>query len=83
MNFEETAVFVAKDLMPKSSAHWLRASFAIVIASVGLADIILSRFVREGPWEWMPLLMVFGGVGILFTSTVIAVAKALLPWKTK
>ena len=83
MNFDETVNMLAVDLNPKSSGHWLRVGFAIAIASVGLADIILSRFVREGPWEWMPLLMVFGGVGILFTSTVISVAKALLPWKTK
>jgi len=85
MNFDKTAAYVAADLKPKSGADWVRVVFATSICFVGLTDIVVTRIVREppGPWEWMPLLLIFGGAGLLFTGSVIAIAKALLPWKSR
>lgn len=85
LNESQMVQAVKSDLTPKSGSHWARVVFSIAICFVGLIDIVVSRWVRDPPgeWEWMPLLMVFGGTGILFTGSVIAIAKALLPWKSR
>lgn len=85
MTIEETKAIAAQDLKPRSSQHWLRIAFAVALVSVGLADIVKARLLSEPalPWEWMPLLIVMIGIGVMFTGTIIALAKALLPWKSR
>lgn len=83
MNFDETKTMLAVDLVPQSAAHWLRVIVAVLAVGLGTTDIVISRFVHDPPgaWEKEPIFLIILGIGILFTKTVIELAKALLPWK--
>ena len=81
MNLDKTKANIAEDLSFKSNTHCLRIAAAGIAVFLGVADIVLSRFFHEGPWEVEPLFLIVLGMGILFTKTIIELLKALLPWK--
>ena len=80
---QQIAAQARQDLAPKSGEHWLRMIAGCVAILLGTCDIVISRFVREGPWEKEPIALIVIGLGIIFTKTVIELAKALLPWKSR
>jgi hypothetical protein len=71
---------VKDDLKPQSPEHRVRLIGAAFVSGLGGFDIVISRFFRDQPWSWESLILVLFGVGIVFTGTIIKLAKALLPW---
>lgn len=81
MDLTETKAGLGDDLAPQSVDHWVRIGFAAVIAATGIF-VIMFQCLQTGRPGWTGIIIVFGGVGIAFTRTVIALSKALLPFKT-
>lgn len=72
-----------KQLAPQSGEHWLRLVAGAIAIALGTVDIVISRFIHGQPWEKEPIALIVLGFGVIFTKTVIELAKTLLPWKTR
>ena len=83
MQTQQIAAQAKSDMKPQSGAHWLRVVAGALAIVLGSTDIVLSRFMRGDPWAKESIALIVIGLGVIFTGTVIELAKALLPWKTR
>ena len=80
MNLAQTKAHLAAELVPKSAEHWTRLAFAAVVTGAGVFVVVVQ--VLAGTLGWIGPILILAGTGIMFTKTMISLAKALLPFKS-
>ena len=80
MSLGNTKTAFAAEVSPQSAEHWVRLVFSAVITAVGVFVVIIECLHHS--ISWVGPVMVFGGVGVAFTKTVVSLAKAILPFKS-
>lgn len=68
---------------PRSGDHLVRIVLGALVSGIGAMDVFVHVLTQRS-WDLygviVALAMVFGGLGIIFTKTVIEIAKSVLPW---
>jgi hypothetical protein len=87
MNAAETKQQIALDLTPKTPYHRIRLAVALVLFIVGTLDFVVNGIVRDVERTLTALVMdgilIFGGLSVAFTKTMLQIMKTILPFVKK
>ncbi|MHC4867592.1 MAG: hypothetical protein ACYTEX_26275 [Planctomycetota bacterium] len=81
---DQTKQVLALEMAPKTPSHRARFAVAFILVAAGLVDFLVNGVIRDVERSIAVLLMdgalIFGGLTVAFTKTMLEIAKTVLPF---